>query len=375
MTNSAFFLGLQGVFLAVPFIASSMVAGAVADRMDRKRLLLITQWGSLIVSFIQAVLVHIGLIQVWQIYLFSALSWICAGFETAARQSLLPNMVQRHQIPSAVALYSTLHRTTALIGPALGGLSIAHFGVAGALYAQTVGWALLVWAVMVMKVTSVPGGSGPLFTAVKAGFGYARAHPKIAALLAVQASASILVNTGALLPIYARDILEIGPEGLGYLHSVTGAGSLSGMLLVIWLGHRATQARWIVAGSTIQPVFLAAFGVSTFLPLSMLMLYLAGLVDMTVGTMRQTVLQLSVDDDFRGRVMSLSSISARGVSPLGNLQSGALATLIGPPLAILSSTGLAVCLAMWIWSRTPEMLAEAGFTRRRGTIHSQSPAV
>ncbi len=374
MTNSAFYLGLQGLFLAVPFIGSSMIAGAVADRMDRKRLLLITQWGALLVSAAQAGLVHLGLIAVWQIYLFSSLSWVCAGFETAARQSLLPNMVQKHQIPSAIALYSTIHRTTALIGPALGGLTIAHFGVAGALYSQTVGWALLVWAVTLMKTTSVPGGTGPLFTAVKAGFSYARAHRKIAALLAVQASTSMLVNSGALLPIYARDILEIGPQGLGMLHSVTGLGSLVGMGLVIWLGHRGTHGRWIVFGSILQPVFLAVFGMSTFLPLSMLMLFSVGLVEMTVGTLRQTVMQLSVDDAYRGRVMSLSSISARGVSPFGNLQSGTLATLIGAPLAIVSSAGLAVCIAMWVWLRTPEFLADAGVTRRTSEP-AQSPAV
>jgi MFS family permease len=373
MTNSAFYLGLQGLFLAVPFIASSMVAGAIADRMDRKRLLLITQWGSLLVSGAQAVLVQLGLIEVWQIYLFSSLSWICAGFETAARQSLIPSMVQRHQIPSAIALYSTIHRTTALIGPALGGLAIAQFGVAGALYSQTVGWALLVWAVALMKTTSVPVGSGPLFTAVKAGFQYARSHRKIAALLAVQASTSVLVNSGALLPIYARDILQIGPQGLGFLHSVTGAGSLAGMALVIWLGHHGSHARWIVFGTTLQPVFLAAFGVSTFLPISMLMLFLFGLVEMTVGTLRQTVMQLSVDDSYRGRVMSLSSIAARGVSPFGSLQSGSLATFIGAPMALVSSAGLAICIAVWIWVKTPEMLKEAGLPVR-GPTPSQSPA-
>lgn len=363
MTNSAFFLGLQGLFLAVPFIGSSMVAGAVADRMDRKRLLLITQWGSLVVSLAQAVFVHVGIIEIWQIYLFSSLSWICAGFETAARQSLIPNMVQRHQIPSAIALYSTLHRTTALIGPALGGLAIAQFGVAGALYGQTVGWALLVWAVMVMRSTSIAGGSGPLFRAVVAGFSYARANRKIAALLAIQASASVLVNSGALLPIYARDILEIGPQGLGLLHSVTGAGSLAGMALVIWLGHHGTHGRWIVFGSTLYPVFLAGFGMSTWLPLSMLMLFCSGLVEMTVGTLRQTVMQLSVDDEYRGRVMSLSSISARGLHPMGNLQSGALATLVGAPSALVASAGLAVCIAIWIWIRTPDFLRESSGSR------------
>jgi MFS family permease len=373
MTNSAFFLGLQGLFLAVPFITSSMVAGAVADRMDRKRLLLMTQWGTLLVTLAQATLVQLGLIQLWEIYLCSALSWICAGFETAARQSLLPSMVERKQLTSAVALYSTLHRTTALIGPALGGLAIAQFGVAGALYSESIGWALLVWAVMRMRTTSIPVGTGPLFTAVKAGFGYARAHRKIAALLAVQASTSVLVNTGALLPIYARDILQIGPQGLGFLHSVTGAGSLTGMALVIWLGHRGSYARWIILGSTIQPIFLAMFGMSTFLPLSMLMLYASGLVDMTIGTLRQTVMQLSVDEDYRGRVMSLSSIAARGVSPLGNLQSGSLATLIGAPFAIVSSAGLAVCIAVYVWLRTPELLSEAGLTRP-AAAPSRSPA-
>lgn len=356
MTNSALYLGLQGIFLSVPFVASSMVAGAVADRMDRKRLLVMTQWGSAIVSLVQTILVYFGLIEVWHIYLFSALSWTCAGFETAARQSLMPHMVQRSQLPSAVTLFSTLHRTTSLLGPALGGLTIARFGVAGAMLGQTAGFALIACTVMMMRSSSRgTSASGPLFRSVLDGLSYARTHRKIAALMVLQASASVLVNASALLPIYARDILMIGPEGFGFLHSAIGAGSMTGTALVIWLGHTSSRGRWILYGSMVYPLFLAGFAYSTFLPFSMLMLFGSGLIDMIVSTMRQTVMQLTVDDAFRGRVMSLQSIAARGVSPMGNLQNGAVASLIGAPPALALSSMLALLAVLWVALRVPEL--------------------
>jgi MFS family permease len=356
MTNSALFLGLQGIFLSVPFIASSMVAGAVADRIERKRLLVITQWASALVFLVQTALVYLGLIQVWHIYLFSALSWTAAGFETAARQSLMPHMVARSQLPSAVTLFSTLHRATSLLGPALGGLTIASFGVAGAMLGHSAGFALIAIVTMLMRSSSRgTGASGPLYRAVADGMRYARTHRKIAALIVLQASASVLVNAGALLPIYARDILMIGPEGFGFLHSAIGAGSITGTALVMWLGHTASRGRWILIGSFVYPLFLAGFAYSTYLPLSMLMLFGSGVVDMLASTLRQTVMQLTVDDAFRGRVMSLNSIAARGVSPLGNFQNGAVASVIGAPPALVLSSALALLVVIWVAIRAPEI--------------------
>ena len=127
MTNSPALLGLNWLFQSVPFIASSMIAGAVADRMNRRRLLLITQTGLCLISLTQALLVFFGLIQVWQVYLLSALSLTCAGFESAARQSFIPSLVPRKHLASAIALHTSLHRSTAVIGPVLGGIAIASW--------------------------------------------------------------------------------------------------------------------------------------------------------------------------------------------------------------------------------------------------------
>lgn len=357
MTNSPLYLGLQGIFYSIPFIASSIVAGAIADRVERKRLLLLTQLGHLLVTGVQAVIVHAGVIEIWHIYAFSALTWICAGFETAARQSLLPSMVSRPQLPSAIALYSTLYRATAVIGPVIGGFVIASVGVAGALYANTAGAVLLVGAIVIMHVSSqVASGTGSIGRSMLDGLQYARADRKLWALMLLQASASLFANFSALLPVYARDILEIGPQGLGVLHSVVGAGSVIGMAAVIALSETPHRGRWILIGSVLYPPIIVGFALSTNFVLSLAFLFAAGVSEMAVGTLRQTVMQLQVAEQFRGRVMSLSSITARGLHPIGNLQSGVFATFIGAPLALLGGAVVALAFAIWVAFRTPELM-------------------
>jgi MFS family permease len=204
---------------------------------------------------------------------------------------------------------------------------------------------------------------------VKDGYAYARQHRVIAAMLLIQAATSVLVNPNGLLPIYARDILNIGPQGYGFLVSAVGAGSISGMILVIWLGHAGSRARWMLVGSLLYPLMLMGFAVSTILPLSIFMLFACGLSDMTVSTMRQTLLQLRVEDSFRGRVMSLQSISARGLSPMGSLQSGTVASLVNAPAALVLSGALALVLILAVWRRTPEIGA-----REISTQPAVSPA-
>jgi MFS family permease len=360
MTNSAFYLGLQGLFLAIPFIVSSMVAGAVADRMNRRVLLMLTQFTLLILAFAQAFVVHLGVIQVWHIYLFSTLSWICSGFDTAARQSILPGIVPRKHLSSGIALFSTLHRTTAVVGPVLGGVTIASFGVVAALYINAATFLLPVLALAVMHTSATQAGHRQaLGRAVVEGLRHARAERGIWALLALQTSASIFANYTALLPIYARDILEIGPQGLGMLHSAVGVGSLAGVIAILALNNTSHRWRWIIAGSLAFPCLVAAFGVSTNVFLSLAFLFGTGLVDMIVSTMRTTLLQLEVDDRFRGRIMSLNSIANRGVSPLGNLQAGTLATFMGAPAAIALGALVALGAAVAIGATASPVAAEA----------------
>lgn len=371
MTNSPLLLGLNWLFQAVPFIGASMVAGAVADRMDRRKLLLLTQLGLFLVALVQWSLVFVGLVQVWHIYLLSALSLTCAGFESAARQSFLPSLVPRKHLASAIALHSTLHRTTAVIGPMLGGIAIATVGVAGALLANAVGYGLLIGSVLWTRVEASTGSRrGTLWRSMVDGFVHVRQRPMLWGLLMLQASASMFATYSAMLPIYARDILQIGPGGLGALHSMLGAGSILGMLGLIAAGAAASRGPWIIVGSFLYPCLVIGFALSTDVRVSMLLLFIAGAVDSAAGTARSTLTQLAVDDQFRGRVMSLSSISHRGIHQLGNVQSGVVANAIGPPAAMVAGCALALAYVIWAALRIPELTG-----RSRPRRHTGDPAI
>ncbi len=356
MTNSPALLGLNWLFQSVPFIVSSMVAGAVADRMNRRRLLLITQTGLCLISFTQALLVFFGLIQVWQVYLLSALSLTCAGFESAARQSFIPSLVPRKHLASAIALHTSLHRSTAVIGPVLGGIAIASVGIAGALFWNTLGYGLLIGSVLWTRAEA-PAASrrGSLWRSMVDGFMHVRQRPMLWGLLMLQASASLFATYTVMLPIYARDILQIGPEGLGMLHSMIGAGSIIGTILFIAYSTAASRGVTILIGSFIFPCLLIAFALSTNVLISMILLLFAGGVDAFAGTARNTLNQLAVDDRYRGRVMALSSISNRGLGQLGNVPSGIAASAIGAPAALVLGCTIAAAYVLWAAARIPEL--------------------
>ncbi|MFN0070750.1 MAG: MFS transporter, partial [Chloroflexota bacterium] len=376
MTNSPLLLGLNWLFQSVPFICASMVAGAVADRMNRRKLLLLTQMGLFLVALTQALLVFLGVIQVWHIYLLSALSLTCAGFESAARQSFLPSLVPRKHLASAIALHTSLHRSTAVIGPVLGGIAIASVGVAGALFWNSIGYGLLIASVLWTRVDT-PAGSrrDPLWRSIVDGFVHVRERPMLWGLLMLQASASMFATYAAMLPIYARDILEIGPQGLGMLHSMVGAGSIAGMIIFIIYGAVASRGPAILLGSFLYPCLIIGFAISTNVTVSMALLFLAGAVDSVAGTARNTLNQLAVDDRFRGRVMSLSSISNRGLHQLGNVQSGLLASVVGPPVAMVAGGLLAVAYVVWAAVRIPELSGRPRPSAGEGDLDEKSAVV
>lgn len=356
MTNSPLLLGLNWLFQSVPFIVASMFAGAVADRMDRRRMLMITQLGMFLIAMVQVGLVFFGLIQVWQIYLLSALSLTFAGFESAARQSFLPSIVPRKHLASAIALHSTLHRSTAIIGPILGGFAIASVGIAGALFANAIGFGCLIGAVFLTRVDApVETHRGSLLSSMVDGFQHVYHRPMLWGLLMLQASSSMFTSYAAMLPIYARDILNIGPQGLGMLHSMIGAGSIAGMVALIASGTAAARGPGILVGSFLFPCLIIGFALSTDVSVSMALLFFAGAVDSAAGTARGTLTQLAVDDRYRGRVMALSSISNRGLSQLGNVQSGLVASLLGPPLSMIIGGAMAIAYVVWAALRIPEL--------------------
>lgn len=374
LTNSPLLLGLQGVFMSVPFITFSLLGGALADRFDRRRLLTVTQTTMIATAFAQGALVQFELIQVWQIYAFGALNWAVAAVDTAGRQALLPALVPREHMGSAIALNSSLRRGSGIVGPALGGLAIGAFGLAGAYYVNALSFLPVVLALAVMRVPALTVvGGGSLLHSVADGIRYARRSRVVGGLLVLEACTGIFTGSTALIAIFARDVLAVGPEGLGLLLSAIGIGATLGTGLLLLVGDIPRKGRYVLLGSAVYPLVLGAFALSTDFGLSFAILLGLGVVDMVVGTLRNTVIQLTVEDHYRGRVMGMLSIATRGVSPLSGLQVGLLASVFAAPVAVLIGSGVALACALWIARRVPEIALAPQSVAGHGLAEGRQP--
>ncbi len=337
LSNSAFLLGLLGLFTSLPFIAASMIGGTLADRVDRRKLLGFTQSAQITTAVIQGLLVQLGLIQIWHIYLFGALNWTIGGFDAAGRQALIPALVPRQYLPSAIALNAALRRGGQILGPALGGTTIALLGVSGAYWANAASFVPVVLAVALIRARPVTENTHrrSMAHSMLDGLRYAGGRPLIASLLGIEAISGIFANVNPLMAVFARDILHVGASGFGLLLSMVGSGALLGTAVLVASGSRLVHGRYIILATLLYPLVVIGFAFSRLYPLSLALLLGVGMLDMIGGTLRNTAVQLDVPDSYRGRIMGLLSIAGRGVSPLGGVQAGAVASVLTVPVALV----------------------------------------
>ncbi len=330
LTNSPFQLGLNGVFRAVPTICFGLFGGTVADRYDRKRLLLATQIILMLLALLLGALAQTALIRVWHIYSLTVLGAIVGTLDGPARQALYPSLVPRSVLPNAIALNSLLWKGTVLLGPALAGIAISTVGTDGAFYANAASFLAVVLALFAMRVSS-SGASRPghFLRDLKEGVSYVAAKKDILGVMVMEATSAIFGLDQAMLTIFARDILQVGASGLGFLQSSRGLGALIGSGLLISLGQPRSQGRILLLSAIVYGVSFAFFGLSRSFPLSLLLLLIVGATDTIWGATRNTILQLETTEAMRGRVMGVFQLSNRGLNPLGQTETGLMVPLVG----------------------------------------------
>lgn len=357
LTNSAFMLGLSGIFMSVPFLVTSLFGGALADRMDRRKLLVVTQAIAVILAFIPGVLSGLGVIQVWHLYALSFVSWTVGAFDAPARHAMIPSLVPEKQLMGAIALTSVIRRSTALVGPMIGGGAITFFGVTGAFFLH----ALLNVMVLVTIFQMRPGKDAidlrraPMGRSIIEGLKTARGSRLIFGILCVEAVSTMMVTYQPLMPIFARDILKVGPAGLGLLYTSAGVGALIGSAILVKMGDVKNKGKIFLLTALVQPAAVLLFGLSPWLILSMTMLAVSGGLEVIGGTVRNAMLQLSTENRMRGRIMGLNMMVHRGLGPLSGLPAGAAATLIGAPLAISGGAAFFIFYALFMFVRVPEL--------------------
>ncbi|AFY46744.1 arabinose efflux permease family protein [Nostoc sp. PCC 7524] len=339
LTHSALMLGIVGFTSQIPNFFLAPFGGVFVDRFSRYRTLIGTQALSMVQSLALAVLTLTGVIQIWHIIVLSLLQGFINALDAPARQAFVPELVERREdLANAIAINSTMINGARLIGPAVGGVLIAGVGIAYCFLIDGLSYIAVIAGLLAMKVKpwQISVSAGNPLQKVQEGFVYAYSFPPIRAILLLSALVSLMgLQNTILVPIFAEKILAGGAETLGFLMAASGLGALSGG---IYLATRKTIlgiGKLIAIAPAILGIGLIAFAVSRFLPLSLFTMLFVGLGTILQIAASNTFLQTIVEEDKRGRLMSLYTMSFLGMIPVGSLLGGALASRIGAPNTLI----------------------------------------
>lgn len=352
LTGSALATGLTVLFFSLPSTVLSLLGGVVADRIDRRKLVLTTQFLFMLQSAAMTGLTLAGTIEVWQIYLLALGNGIVMAFDSPGRQSMLPSLVEREDLSNAIALNSTVFNASRVVGPPIAGIVYAAAGPAWCFAVNTVSFAAILYVLWIIR----PRWGGPsvtqatLWRNLAEGVNYARTHPiERTLLLLVSLVGTFAFTYVVLMPVVASRVLGGGPAENGYLLGAAGVGATLGGLMVATLRPRR-PGKLIVSFGYAAVLCLIAFSLSRHLVLSMVLsVGIGGSVMAFLATCNATI-QSHVPDALRGRIMSLYTLALIGSGPLNSLIAGVLGNVLGAPWTIALSglvMGLAVGVIAW----------------------------
>lgn len=355
LTDSTFQVGLLAFAGFVPFLVLSFVGGAVADRIDRKRVIFITQSSSLTATLTLVAATLGGFVSSELLYAIAVAIGCTRAFDAPARQALIPNLVPRAELGAALTLNTMLRQLATTIGPGIGGVVIGVAGVGAAYSINAATFVAVLAALLLMNpVVQTRGAATSRIDLVLGGLRFVRRENIVLSLLALDFAVVVLGSTEALMPAFARDVLEVGPEGLGLLYAAPAIGAIVGALILGALGSGWRNISIVLTTSACFGAFILGFGLTTFFPVALLLLFGSGFVDVIGEVMRATIIQLRTPDELRGRVTSLSSVFTGGGPQLGQLHSGVVASLTGPAGAAVIG-GIAVLAVAGAFSMRPSM--------------------
>ncbi|HSE17989.1 MAG TPA: MFS transporter [Pyrinomonadaceae bacterium] len=352
LTKSAFALGLVGLFRGVPIIVCSLAGGVIADAVDRKKLMIVTQTVMLVSAALLTAGTLAGLESVWPIYLLSAFAAAAQAFDTPARQAFMPTLVPEEDFPNAVSLGIIVFNVAIIVGPAIAGFILAETGPAIIYGVNALSFLAVIGALIAMQTSGKPdlqrGRREALsFGALKEGLRFVWHTPIIVQTMTLDFAATFFASATLLLPIFAQERLHVGARGYGFLAAAPAIGSVLTALVMARIGSFRKQGRLVVASVAVFGVATAGFGVSTIYWLSLLMLAITGAADTVSTVLRQTIRQLVTPNHLRGRMTSINMMFFMGGPQLGELEAGSVAALIGAPLSVVTGgLGSLICAAI-----------------------------
>ena len=345
LTGSELALGLIGLCRIVPLLLFSLGSGVLADAFDRRKLMLLSQSTLLVLAATLALTTNLQLISPALIYGILVLSSTASTFDLPARQALIPNLVPRAHLSNALSLNIIAWQTATIIGPSIGGLLIAWRGNTDVVYAvDALSFGAVLLALLMMRTRHIAAERRSVSVAAALeGLHFVRRTPILWSTMALDFAATFFAGAMTLLPVFAKDILQVGPSGLGMLYAAPAVGSVVTGLIMAWIGSVRRQGAIILYAVALYGLCTAIFGISTSFVLSCLMLAGLGAADTVSMVIRNTLRQTLTPDELRGRMVSVNQIFFAGGPQLGEIEAGLVAELLGPSVSVW--TGGLGCIA------------------------------
>ena len=363
LTDSAFFLGLDAFLQQLPIMLFTLIGGVLADRYDRRRTLLASQYVQMSTSATLALLMYFQAVEIWHILVLSFVTGLAQAFGGPAYQSLIPSLVDKRDLTNAIALNSIQFIVARVIGPTLFGATLLFFKANGydepqamnaAFALNALSFLVVIYTLMSLHVKHLaPTTTGSMRDEMKIGLSYVRHHADLMALIVLAAATTFLgFAVLTFLPLFTQRVFHEGATTYSQLMAWSGIGSVVGALIVAWLGKFPRMGLTSLLVQVVYGVLIIAFAMSRVLWLSELLLFFTGAALMVVFSTVTSLVQLIAPNEMRGRVMSIYMLAFRGGMPLGSLVSGYFATLVGAPLVIAVNGALLIAVAAYFLARS-----------------------
>jgi MFS family permease len=358
ISHSDLTLGLVGFAAAIPALLVSPWGGVIVDRVPKRALLIVTQASAMMLALILAMLAFTHTVQVWHVVVLAGGLGLVNAFDGPARQAFVVEMVGREDLTNAIALNSMMFNSARVIGPAIGGLLLASVGSGWCFLLNGLSYLAVIAGLWAMKLPphTVARAVAPPLRELARGLRYVWHQVDLFALLLVALVYAVFgLSYATVLPAFADQMLHAGASGYGLLNAATGLGAVGGALIIARSGGGAQRGRLLVLASLAFPIVLLAFANTSLFPLSLFLALALGLLFMVQFTLINTLLQLRVADEMRGRVLSLYSLTFFGFAPFGNLATGNLSAYWGLSLTIGLSAVVALVLFLAIFAVVPRL--------------------
>ncbi len=356
--RAALYLGFVGLCRAVPGLTLGLLAGAYADRVERRRLMLITQWINMSLTVLLGLLTLADLVNLGLVLAISTGTAIVGVFDAPARQSALSRLVPPQDMMSAIGLLNVAAHGTGVLGPAIGGLAIGPFGVAGLFFCNAAGYLPVLLALFLMRPLPPAAARSDLsvIRSVGEALGYVRRDPMLRWVFLIAGSTSLLSRPYlSLMPAFVANQLNRGPEEYSALLSVTGLGSLLGAMVLAASGRFKRRGLLVILASGVTGLLVIALAPQTSVPGTAAVTFALGFTSLAVMGLLSMVVQIAVPERLLGRVGSLNVMLFMVVLPLGQMVLGALGTVVGMPQALTMGGALTVLVAAYALARVPAL--------------------